>query len=285
MPYRSAARTHVGTVRRRNEDAVLERPRARAMGGRRRRRGTPARRLREHTDHHGARRAQPELRRSRPCRKCESPSRRSQSSSFVEKAAAIGPGALIASTVTVLLILGEESCCLWAGDSRLYRLRAGRLVQLSRDQSHVQNLVDRGEIAPEAAAGHPLGHIVTNLVGASDELVLEERRDRLEPGDVLLLCSDGLSGALTDSEWRSYCAKHRFRRRPIASSSARSREARGTMSARWSSSTPGRSRRSAPREALDPLEAVGAEAAFVLGVDRDQLGVDDIARDADALPG
>jgi serine/threonine protein phosphatase PrpC len=79
-------------------------------------------------------------------------------------------------------------------------MRAGRLQQLSRDQSHVQNLVDRGEIAPEAAATHPLRNIVTNLVGASDVLILEERHDRLEPGDVLLLCSDGLSGAITDAE-------------------------------------------------------------------------------------
>ena len=119
--------------------------------------------------------------------------------------------------MTVLLISDEESCCLWAGDSRLYRLRAGRLVQLSRDQSHVQNLVDRGEIAPEAAAGHPLGNIVTNLVGASDELVLEERRDRLEPGDVLLLCSDGLSGAAQRfRDGGAYCARHRCRPRPIA---------------------------------------------------------------------
>ena len=115
-------------------------------------------------------------------------------------AAAMGPNALIGSTVVVLLLLENQSCCLWAGDSRFYRMRAGRLLQLSRDQSHVQNLIDRGEIAPEAAATHPLGNIVTNLVGASDELVLEERRDSLEPGDMLLLCSDGLNRAITDAE-------------------------------------------------------------------------------------
>jgi serine/threonine protein phosphatase PrpC len=116
------------------------------------------------------------------------------------RAAAIGPNTLIGSTVAVLLIFDGESRCLWAGDSRLYRMRAGRLVQLSRDQSHVQDLVDRGEITPEAAAAHPLANIVTNLVGGFDRLVLEERRDRLEPGDILLLCSDGLSGVLGDTE-------------------------------------------------------------------------------------
>jgi serine/threonine protein phosphatase PrpC len=116
------------------------------------------------------------------------------------KAATIGSNALIGSTVAVLLIWDDQSCCLWAGDSRLYRMRAGRLHQLSRDQSHVQDLVDRGEILPEAAAAHPLSNIVTNLIGAFDQLVLEERRDRLQPGDILLLCSDGLSSALGDAE-------------------------------------------------------------------------------------
>jgi serine/threonine protein phosphatase PrpC len=61
-------------------------------------------------------------------------------------------------------------------------------------------MVDRGEILPEAAATHPMANIVTNLIGAYDQLVLEERRDRLEPGDILLLCSDGLSSALKDTE-------------------------------------------------------------------------------------
>jgi protein phosphatase/serine/threonine-protein phosphatase Stp1 len=116
------------------------------------------------------------------------------------RAATIGPDALMGSTVAVLLIFDDQCCCLWAGDSRLYRKRAGQLRQLSRDQSHVQDLVDRGEILPEEAATHPMANIVTNLIGAFDRLVLEESHDRLEPGDIMLLCSDGLSGALRDAE-------------------------------------------------------------------------------------
>jgi serine/threonine protein phosphatase Stp1 len=199
MSYRSAARTHVGAVRRRNEDAVLERPElglwAVADGAGGHQRGDYAStRIIAVLDA-----LNPELRGAVLAERVKA-CLAEVNIELRQKAAAIGPRALIASTVTVLLISGDESCCLWAGDSRLYRLRAGRLVQLSRDQSHVQNMVDRGEIPPEAAAGHPLGHIVTNLVGASDWLMLEERRDRLEPGDVLLLCSDGLSGALSDIE-------------------------------------------------------------------------------------
>ena len=199
MPCRSAARTHVGTVRRRNEDAVLERAEiglwavADGAGGH------------ERGDYAS----------SRIIAALREVDTALSGLSLVEdvkgslaevnrevraKAATIGPNALIGSTVAVLVIWGNQYCCLWAGDSRLYRMRAGQLRQLTRDQSHVQDLVDRGEILPEAAAAHPMANIVTNLIGAFDRLVLEERRDRLEPGDILLLCSDGLSGTLRDSE-------------------------------------------------------------------------------------
>lgn len=199
MRYRSAARTHVGTVRQRNEDAVLERAEiglwavADGAGGHER-------------GDYASRRIIAALGELHPAP--SSPSLAEYVKDRLAKinlelratAAKIGPNALIGSTVVVLLILENQSCCLWAGDSRFYRMRGGQLLQLSRDQSHVQNLIDRGEIAPEAAATHPLGNIVTNLLGASDGLVLEERRDSLEPGDILLLCSDGLNRTITDAE-------------------------------------------------------------------------------------
>jgi serine/threonine protein phosphatase Stp1 len=199
MSCRSAARTHVGTVRRRNEDAVLERAEiglwAVADGAGGHERGDYASSciiaaLRE-VD------AVPSglLLVERVKERLAEVNRELRA-----KAATLGPNALIGSTVAILLILGNQSHCLWAGDSRLYRMRAGRLRQLTRDQSYVQDLVDRGEIAPEAAATHPLGNIITNMIGASDQLSLEERRDGLEPGDILLLCSDGLSHAIPDEE-------------------------------------------------------------------------------------
>jgi serine/threonine protein phosphatase PrpC len=199
MPYRSAARTHVGTVRRRNEDAVLDRAEiglwavADGAGGHQRGDYASGRIIA------ALREVDPAL--SGQGLVNEVKTRLAEVNRELRaRAATIGPEALIGSTVATLLILAGQSCCLWAGDSRFYRMRAGQLRQLSRDQSHVQNLVDRGEITAEAAATHPLGNIVTNLVGASEELVLEERRDRLEPGDILLLCSDGLSGAILDPE-------------------------------------------------------------------------------------
>jgi serine/threonine protein phosphatase PrpC len=199
MPCRSAARTHAGTVRRRNEDAVLERVEiglwavADGAGGHQRGDYASSRIIA------ALRLVNPAL--SGPSLVEEVKGSLAEVNHEVRaKAATIGSNALIGSTVAVLLIWDEQSCCLWAGDSRLYRMRAGRLHQLSRDQSHVQDLVDRGEILPEAAAAHPMSNIVTNLIGAFDQLVLEERRDRLQPGDILLLCSDGLSSALRDAE-------------------------------------------------------------------------------------
>jgi serine/threonine protein phosphatase PrpC len=199
LSCRSAARTHVGTVRRRNEDSVLERAEmglwAVADGAGGHERGDYASScivtaLREVDAEISGFQLVDEVKR----RLAE------VNRELRARAATLGAGALIGSTVAVLLILENQSCCLWAGDSRLYRMRAGQLHQLTRDQSYVQNLVDRGEIAPEAAATHPLGNIITNMVGASDDLLLEERRDELEPGDILLLCSDGLSHAIGDEE-------------------------------------------------------------------------------------
>jgi len=199
MPCRSAARTHVGTVRRRNEDAVLERAEiglwavADGAGGHERGDFASSRIIA------ALRRVDPALSGLSLVEEVKG-SLAEVNREVRAKAATIGPNALIGSTVAVLLIWGDQYCCLWAGDSRLYRMRASQLCQLTRDQSHVQDLVDRGEILPEAAASHPMANIVTNLIGAFDRLVLEERHDRLEPGDILLLCSDGLSGTLRDTE-------------------------------------------------------------------------------------
>ena len=199
LRYRSAVRTHAGAVRQRNEDAVLERPDiglwAVADGAGGHQCGDFAS---ESTITALAKVSPPPSTvqliddvRTRLSR---------VNQELREKAADIGPRAMICSTVVVLLIVEDRSCCMWAGDSRCYLLRAGGLRQVSRDHSYVQNLVDRGEIRPEAAADHPLAHVVTNLLGAADRLALEERWNPLASGDILLLCSDGLCRALADRE-------------------------------------------------------------------------------------
>jgi protein phosphatase/serine/threonine-protein phosphatase Stp1 len=110
-------------------------------------------------------------------------------------------GGTIASTVVVLIVRGGHFACLWAGDSRLYRLRGGNLEQVSRDHSLVQELVDAGIVAPEDAESHPRANVITRAVGAGDEpLEMDKKTDHVLPGDRFLLCSDGLSKTLPASE-------------------------------------------------------------------------------------
>jgi serine/threonine protein phosphatase PrpC len=120
-----------------------------------------------------------------------------------QEAAGRGPGRIIASTVVTLLAFGQHYACVWAGDSRLYLLRGEELRQVSRDHSHVQELVETRLLSPEDARNHPLGNVVTRAVGAADELELESRHDRLRDGDLFLLCSDGLCKAVEDGEIRA----------------------------------------------------------------------------------
>jgi serine/threonine protein phosphatase PrpC len=106
----------------------------------------------------------------------------------------------IASTIVVLLFFGQHYACAWAGDSRLYLLRNGRLRQITRDHSEVQEMVDAGEISPAEARHHPRGNLITRAVGAHDELLLEMVQDQLRPDDMFLLCSDGLTKPIDEAE-------------------------------------------------------------------------------------
>ncbi len=108
------------------------------------------------------------------------------------RAAADGLGA-IGATVVAALVDGRRATLGWAGDSRGYRLRDGRLERLTRDHSLVQELVDGGELTEAEAEHHPQGHVVTRAVGAGDRADPSFAEADLAPGDVLLLCSDGLT--------------------------------------------------------------------------------------------
>ncbi|MCB1778179.1 MAG: serine/threonine-protein phosphatase, partial [Candidatus Competibacteraceae bacterium] len=106
----------------------------------------------------------------------------------------------IGSTVVVLLAHEDQCACLWVGDSRIYRLRDGQLEQLTRDHSHVQELVDQGLLSPDEAHRHPLANVITRAVGSSDDLQIDEMTYELQAGDIFLLCSDGLNKAVSDEE-------------------------------------------------------------------------------------
>jgi serine/threonine protein phosphatase Stp1 len=106
----------------------------------------------------------------------------------------------IGTTVVGLAVGDAGFRCFWAGDSRAYRLRDGQLVQLTRDHSMVQDLVDAGMLRPEEAADHPNSNIITRAVGVAPDLRVDTVSGDVRPGDQFLLASDGLTRMVDDQE-------------------------------------------------------------------------------------
>ena len=102
------------------------------------------------------------------------------------------PDLLVGSTVVAPLAEGSRVACVWAGDSRCYLLRGRQLFQLSRDHSLLQQLVEERGMSPADAARQPGAHALTRAIGADEELQLDILELESLPGDVFLLCSDGL---------------------------------------------------------------------------------------------
>ena len=110
---------------------------------------------------------------------------------------------VIGSTVVALLAFGPLSIFLWAGDSRVYRLRKGNLTQMTEDHSVVQEKYRRGELEFQDIQDHPSANILTRAIGVHQDLRIEMQHAAIEPGDRYLLCSDGLYGDLQCSEIQS----------------------------------------------------------------------------------
>jgi PPM family protein phosphatase len=103
------------------------------------------------------------------------------------------------TTLTMAYSLDADLFVAHVGDSRCYLCRGGALHQLTRDHTLVQQMVETGLLPPAEAADHDFRHVITNVVGGPTPGVqVEVHRIRLEPGDVLLLCTDGLTGMLPD---------------------------------------------------------------------------------------
>jgi serine/threonine protein phosphatase PrpC len=86
------------------------------------------------------------------------------------------------------------------GDSRTYRLTNGLLEQITVDHSEVQELVDMGQITPDEALIHPRRHVVTRALGTGSDTEADYWLIPVEPGDRLLVCSDGLTGEVSDGQ-------------------------------------------------------------------------------------
>jgi protein phosphatase len=106
---------------------------------------------------------------------------------------------VIGSTVVALLAFGGHGVVVWAGDSRVYRYRRGELIQLTRDHSQVEELVRLGLLTRDGVEGHPAANVITRAIGVADTLDLDSEMFPLAEEDTYLLCSDGLYRELDDS--------------------------------------------------------------------------------------
>jgi serine/threonine protein phosphatase PrpC len=102
------------------------------------------------------------------------------------------------TTLVVAVFRGTRVLVGHVGDSRAYRLRGGRLVQVTRDHSLLQEQIDAGLITPEQASFSANKNLVTRAVGVEDTVLLEIHQHEVHPGDLYLMCSDGLSDMLDD---------------------------------------------------------------------------------------
>jgi len=102
-------------------------------------------------------------------------------------------GGTIGATVVTLALTDGHFAAFWAGDSRLYRLRGSEVEMLTTDHSVVATLVLSGQLSWDEAEMHPQSNAITRAVGVGDELVLDKVRGEVLPGDRFLLCSDGLT--------------------------------------------------------------------------------------------
>ena len=109
-------------------------------------------------------------------------------------------GITIGSTFAALLAMDGRFACLWAGDSRIYLVRNGRISQVSKDHSEVQELLDRGVISAEEALTWPRSNVITHAVGVSDQLRIDFQQGVLMAGDVFVLSTDGLTAHVRDAE-------------------------------------------------------------------------------------
>ena len=207
MRYRSAARSHTGRVRTHNEDAYLERPEiglwvvADGMGGM--------------TSGDVASQAVVSAMAEMPAQAtgagyiAEITARLTQANAVLQALAhSRNTPTPIGATVAGLLMFGAHFACFWAGDSRIYRWRSGELDRLTRDHSLVQDMVDSGLLAPGLAESHPHASVIQRAVGVEATLELEFTHARVQPGDVYLLCSDGLTRMVADEELEQQVGGH-----------------------------------------------------------------------------
>jgi len=104
------------------------------------------------------------------------------------------------TTVTSMVLYDTRFLIGQVGDSRAYLFRDGKLIQLTKDHSYVQEQVDAGYLTPEQARSHPYSNVITRCVGANSDVMPDIYLGTVKPKDLFLLASDGLTGMLEDNQ-------------------------------------------------------------------------------------
>jgi len=191
VKWRSHARSIVGNVRKINEDAYLERPEiglwavADGMGGHKGGQ-TASKAIVE------ALNAIPEAGSLEELTKNVYSCLHRVNADLLEMGQAFGQGVIVGSTVVAMVADGNRCVALWAGDSRLYRYRDGRLQQLTQDHSLISELSRAGLGSNEELAQGGLGSVITRALGAERDLIIDKIAWETRGKDIFLLCSDGL---------------------------------------------------------------------------------------------
>lgn len=102
------------------------------------------------------------------------------------------------TTLTAVLVEGRRAHIAHVGDSRAYLFRDGAFSQLTTDHTLVQRMIEEGRLTPEEAARHPQRSVITRAIGVEPDVDVDAVSLDLVPGDVIVLCSDGLSGPVDD---------------------------------------------------------------------------------------
>lgn len=102
------------------------------------------------------------------------------------------------TTLSGLILLQDKAYTVQVGDSRIYRLRQGEMLMMTHDHTWVDEQIRAGVLTPEEAEHHPYKHVLTRAVGTEGEVVPDIELNDLKPGDLYMLCSDGVMNHVSD---------------------------------------------------------------------------------------
>jgi len=112
------------------------------------------------------------------------------------------------TTLSACLVAEDDLILAHVGDSRVYLVRAGEIIQLTEDHSVVQELLNEGRITAEEVPGHPYRNVLSRALGTGEQLEIDLLRVPLQPGDRVLLCTDGLTNMVSDTAIQAVVAAH-----------------------------------------------------------------------------